>query len=260
MIRRFNFTGRVKILQDSISLSISDINTTSVAFSCEVALQNYEFPSSANIFAQVYSKSYIRRRFSMGTIEEPMKLTSVPIPEFRNFPAFNLRIYVIDTSEHNNKILGRSSIVFSSTDEDGDGESSILPVRYVDDLEQVWKLDYDANLPYLKLNNKINGIRELVNSSESFRYTVLPAVLREILTHLFIFEDNPLDDTDNEAPEGKWAKFIKDTLGKAELLETLLNEDEDETSNSLKKFEAIDKIVEFFTLMHFNNVDSYKWA
>ena len=258
MIRRFNFTGRVKIRQKSVKLEVSDINTTSVAFSCEADLLDYEFPSHASIFVEVYSKSFIRRRFSMGTIGEPISLVSVSIPEFSNFPAFNFRIYVIDMEGHYNKILGRSSTLFSATDEDGDGETSILPIRYVDDLNQIWKLEFDADLPYLKINNKIEGIVDLVNSNEPFKHTFLPAVLREILTRLFIIDDDPFDESDVETPKGKWAIFIRETIGKPDLLQKMVN-DEEVTEDVYGKMDSIEEIVDIFTKRHFRNISEYAW-
>lgn len=260
MIRRFNFTGRIKILQNSVSLLVKGISTTSVEFNCETKLEDYGFPSQARVFVEVYSKSYIRKRFPMGTIEVPLKLASVSIPEFVNFPNFNFRIYVIDARDHLNVILGRSSPLFSATDDDGIGESSILPVRYVDDLNQVWRLDFNSDLPCLHINNKIPGIRELVGSNDSFRHTILPAAFKEILISLFLLSEDPHEEDDMDSPQGKWAKFIKDTLGKRDDLEILLNDEEDDSVTTIEKMESIERIVEHFTKRHFSDMSEYNWG
>ena len=252
MIRRINFTGRVKIKQSSVILNVINPGTSDVAFSCDAELGEYNFPGYAKVYLDVYRSSYLRIRFSLGSVESPVRLTNQKIPQFSAFPVFNFRLYVIDMRDSYKLILGRTSPLFSLNGGSGEISTPLLPVRYVPGMRQVWKLDYETGRAVLLLNSGITGISDYITRNQFFRHSILPAVLREILFHLFIFEEVPDDEDSTDDYRGKWTKFIDSTLRMGDDLEIISGYSENDDYDVADRIEAIERIVEKFSEVRFN--------
>ncbi len=66
MIRRFNYTGRIKIPKDRIRISLQkDMNGKS--FTAEIDLKGLKIPESAKIYIEPNYKG-VYQRFSFGTV------------------------------------------------------------------------------------------------------------------------------------------------------------------------------------------------
>lgn len=252
MIRRVNFTGRVKIKQSSVILNVVNSGTSDVAFSCNAELEEYNFPGYAKVYLDVYRSSYLRRRFSLGSVESPVRLTNQKISEFSAFPVFNFKLYVIDVRDSYKLILGRTSPMFSLSGRSGEIPTPLLPVKYVHGMRQVWKLDYETGRAVLLLNSGITDISDHVTRDLFFRHSILPAVLREILFHLFIFEEVPDEEDNSDDYRGKWTKFIDNTLRMGDDLEIISGSSENEDYEVADRIEAIERIVEKFSEVTFN--------
>ncbi len=248
MIRRVNFTGRIKIRQNSVSLNVTNPGTSDVAFSCSVDLSEYKFPDDAEVFIDVYKGSYIRKRFSLGKIKSPEHIINQKIPELSDFPVFTSKLNVVDTRKGFKVILGLSSSL-SSLDGGSDiSRVSLLPVKYIKGMSQVWKLDYETGRAVLLLNSEIPEISDLIKNDSFFRHTVLPAVFREIMFRLFIFERVFEDEDDNDSYRGKWLHFLRNSLEKTEDLDFLTNDFEDsDEPDFTQQLDAIERIVEKFS-------------
>lgn len=250
MIRKFNYTGRVKIKQSSVNVNVTDIGTTDACFDCSVNLDEYEFPDHGKVFLEAYRGSYVRRRFFLGDVGSTETLDEEEIPEFANFPAFNFMVLVVDTIESGKRILGRSSPLFFPTDSHGVGRNSILPVKYVQNMSQIWNVDFESGRPVLALNRDLRNVEQLITKDRLFRHSVFPAVLREILLHYYIIP--AISEEDENVSLNEWSEFIRETLEMANEMEILLETDElDEEHDPLEKFDAIERIVDKFTQFNF---------
>jgi len=258
MKRRINFTGRKKIMQESVELNVTGLNTPNVAFSCSADLGRYNFPESAAVFLDVYRYKYIRQRYSLGTVGSPVKIRDEKIPKFSPFPALTFRITVTDQRQGSKLILGRSSPILFPSSKPGNSASPILPLRYKNNINQVWCMDFESGKPVLLINLGIAGIEEKVQNDALFRHSIFPAVLRETLFYLFILKE---PDEEDETTQ-KWIQYISETLGIHDGLDILMDEDdENDGTDTDRKMEVIESIIERFSRKNFSvQSDSVSWG
>jgi hypothetical protein len=248
MKRRINFTGRKKIMQESVKLDVTGLNTPNVAFSCSADLGRYNFPESAAVFLDVYRDKYIRQRHSLGTVGSPVKIRDEKIPRFSSYPVLTYRITVTDQGQGSKLILGRSSPILFTSSGPGSSASPILPLRYQNNINQVWCIDFESGKPVLLINSGITGIEEKIRNDALFRHSIFPAVLREILFYLFILKE---PDEEDETTQ-KWIQYISETLGFHDDLDILKDEnDEDDGTDYESKMEVIESIIEKFSCKNF---------
>jgi len=99
MIRRFNYTGRKRILREDVPISLTgskpiwgfDIDLTRIT--------SYEFPPSARIYVEAYEQaSYMR--FDFGSVEKiaPVSKDARVLSEFEGSDGVRFRIKVVDAS------------------------------------------------------------------------------------------------------------------------------------------------------------------
>lgn len=255
MIRKFNYTGRVKIKQTSVKVDVADIGTTDASFYCSVKLDEYNFPDHGKVFLEVYRGSYVRRRFDLGLINSVVTLNDEKIPEFASFPAFNFRVLVVDSKESDKRILGRSSPLYFPVESEGIGKSSLLPVIYVQNMSQIWVINFETGRPVLYVNSNLENAELLIAKDKLFRHSVFPAVLRVILINFFLVAQ--IVEEDEMEPINEWSRFIKETLEMEEELEILIEHDElEEEHDPQEKLSAIERIVEKFTQVNFPKLTS----
>jgi hypothetical protein len=248
MKRRINFTGRKKIMQESVELNVTDLNTPNVAFSCSADLGRYNFPESAAVFLDVYRDKYIRQRYDLGTVGSPVKIRDEKIPKFSSYPVLTYRITVTDQGQGGKLILGRSSPILFTSSGPGSSASSILPLKFQKNMNQVWRIDVESGKPVLLINSGITGIEEKIRNDVLFRHSIFPAVLREILFYLFILKQPDKEDETTQ----KWIQYISETLGFHDDLDILTDEsDEDEGTDSESGMEVIESIIEKFSCKNF---------
>jgi len=248
MKRRINFTGRKKIMQESVELNVTGLNTPNVAFSCSADLGRYNFPESAAVFLDVYRYKYIRQRYSLGTVGSPVKIRDEKIPKFSPFQALTFRITVTDQRQGSKLILGRSSPILFPSSKPGNSASPILPLIFQKNMNQVWCIDFGSGKPVLLINSGIAGIEEKIRNDTLFRHSIFPAVLREILFYLFILKESDEEDETTQ----KWIQYISETLGFHDDLDILRDEDdEDDGIDSESRMEVIESIIERFSCKNF---------
>jgi hypothetical protein len=259
MKRRINFTGRKKIMQESVQINVTGLNTPNVAFNCSADLGRYNFPESAAVFLDIYQKKYVRQRFSLGTAGSPVIIRDEKIPKFSPFPALAFRITVTDTGQESKLILGRSSPIYFPSSRPGSTVSSILPLRFQKDIKQVWRIDFDSGKPVLLMNSDIEGIEVGVRKDALLRHSIFPAVLREILFYLFIIKEPDMEDETTQ----KWIQYMDKTLGINSDDRDILTDEEDENdgTDNDRKMDVIESIVERFSDQNFPvQSDSRSWG
>lgn len=216
MIRRFNYTGRQRILTEHVSIQVTQPGSVP-SFAAHLSLQDYAFPGEANVYLEAYERTAIMR-FSFGTIahvsqpnEEDRRLT-----EFEGSDSFSFRVKVVDTSGSKGRILAESGPIEPVFPEDKQEQRrSLLPVKWDQLGEQVWRLEFPASTEEpvkLLVNNRIPDKTAFAQSPE-FLSLVLPTVLREILVHVLVGEDyRDLDDSSDW--RCSWLSFAKSLVGR----------------------------------------------
>lgn len=198
MIRRFNYTDRKTIHQKSVRIRIRDDQT----FEASWDLSEYEISAGGLVYIEaVSSGSYQILRFPYGTVGTPDPAAS----DRRLGPLagrnLSFTFKVVDQSSRLGRLLGAAMSIrpLSKGDEES-GQQSLLPFNPADLGQQVWRLSFANNRPWLEANSRIPGIMDMVREDYRFFALVYPAVVRQVLERVLFVEE--MDDVDGNA--GDW--------------------------------------------------------
>lgn len=210
-MKRFNYTGRKRILQTDIHISLYHHEGEVPHFSIVVDLAHYELPADALVVVEAY-QSTRWMRFSLGKVGLLNNDARLELTDFDDIDNLRFRVKVID--EESGKLLSLANGVHPITDgEDvNENQTSILPVRSTDlsGYGVCWKLEYNEDVSLL-IEKGLGG-KEQVVRSEIFKLLILPSAMREILNYLLQDDwDDELDDISDW--KTKWLIFVRQLGG-----------------------------------------------
>ncbi|MFZ1528225.1 MAG: hypothetical protein WAT19_05725 [Ferruginibacter sp.] len=211
MIRRFNYTNRIKIPRNRADISLFK-DREGKYFRAKINLAGLELPQDAKIYIEANYKG-MYQRFAFGTVahfKEPenTRLNELPETELAYFD-----IAIVDETGKVGLLLGSAKGIAVSTDGIPNDRIPLLPVNPTDLKNQFWKLSFDSGedgRPVLEINKNIPDILETARNDIKFISLVYPAAFRGVLEKL-------LEQEDIDAEEGTWIndwmKFITKVLG-----------------------------------------------
>lgn len=211
MVRRFNYTGRIKIPRNRVDISLFKDNDGKY-FRAKLNLDGLNFPSDAKIFIEANYKG-VYQRFSFGTVarfKEPdsTRLNELPETELAYFD-----VSVVDEKGKVGLLLGKAKGLAVSTDNIPNDRIPLLPVNPADLKNQFWKLSFDSGddgRPILEINKNIPGVFEMARNDIKFISLVYPAAFRGVLLKLLDQDDF---DTDEDSWVSQWMRFLNLVLG-----------------------------------------------
>ncbi len=211
MIRRFNYTGRVKIPRNRIDIALFKDNEGKY-FRAKLNLDGLKFPDEAKIFIEPNYKG-VYQRFDFGTIanfKEPVstRLNELPETELAFFD-----ISIVDERDKAGLLLGKAKGIPVSTDSIPNDRLPLLYVNPIDLKNQFWRLTFDStddNRPILEINNRIPELSEMAKNDIRFISLVYPTAFRGVLIKMI-----DIGEFDIEADHwiAQWLKFIDSVLG-----------------------------------------------
>lgn len=236
---RINYTGRKKIPLDRISITVSRRDHAAESFDASIRLEGMGLPDEAKVYIEAYHRTDLVR-YPFGTVANIVRPEDTGLSHLAHNENLRFRVMVVDESDKRGLILASANRIRPA------GiylKRSILPVEFRDLGRQVWKVDYTGDEPVLLLNEKIPNIHNLAKADPRFHLYIYPAVMREILAHIF-FVDR-IDDIEEPADEWHrtWLEFAKRFSGDDTLLQLDLG---DEHSVRVDVLNWIDRVVEEF--------------
>jgi hypothetical protein len=221
MIRKFNYTGRKKIPRSNLKVYFDDISKLPYTFNAELNLESLRLPGNAEVWVEAYdTSSYMRFSFgNVGSIRIPPS-EKRRLTDIHSTDAVRFRIKVIDNTGKHGRILALANgIATTGTQPQTSHKIPLLPVIYKDLEQEIWRLEYTSEGPFLVINNQLidYGIREHVRTDNSFISLVYPSVIREILLRIFLSDE--VFDTEGDDWQNDWLKFITGIPGGDDLPE-----------------------------------------
>jgi len=211
MIRRFNYTGRRKIPRSRVRIRLAEEDGRR-RFDAEIALDGLELPEEASLFVEAYHRSACRR-FDFGTVGTPRALPDRWLDGMAvRRPLFRVKVVLM---EHGigRIVAAADRVVPQESETDPEARQPLLPVEYEDLGDRIWILDLDSDWPRLRLNHRVDGIREAARSGPDFLTLVYPEVLRAILARA-LAEDRFDPDCDDDDWGTLWLRFACRELGR----------------------------------------------
>jgi hypothetical protein len=237
MIRKYNYTKRIKLHKNQVSINLN-FNNKIKEFEAQFDFKDLSLPDNSKIFIEPYYKTNYMR-FDFGTIKEPTSPSNTTLYNFPGLDQISFRVKIVDVSKTRGRILAViNGIEPSNIEEQPADKQSILIVRYVDLGQKLFNLDIDEaeTFPLLEINSKIKSATEIIRK-DVFISTIYPSVIRQIASE--IVNDKTNWDISDEVWQGYWLKYFKKVIGVT--IERPISEDD----LSIKK-EWIDEIVNSF--------------
>lgn len=248
-VRRFNYTGRKRILRKDISIIIHE-DSAAVSFDLKkLNLGDYGFPNDAVIYVEAYRQTDLMR-FDAGTAGSPQFLADKVLAEFDTAAVVRFRIKVISLDGERGLLIGLADKLRPvRPDIEEDNRKPLLDVQLSKSLgEQIFRIDF-VRVPILLINQKVGDWRALARSP-AFTSLVLPSVLREILIRaIFREEIRDMDDTSHWGTQ--WLKFARSLPGMHELPEKTEDREADNDSWDDWVDDAVDAFCRFERLFKY---------
>jgi len=139
-------------------------------------------------------------------------------------------------------------VVPEESDREEEARQSLLPVEYEDLGDRVWALDLESDWPRLRLNSRLEGIREAARSGPEFLTLVYPEIFRAILARA-LSEGRFDPDCDDDDWGTLWLRFACRELGRPRPPEGIGSEGEEWIEEAVNAFCARSQVTSHFDRM-----------
>lgn len=234
---KLNYTGRKRIQNSMVNINLIFKEPAPPAFDAHLDLKTLSLPSDATIYIEAY-RNTSRQRFLCGSVK------AFALPEDRTLTEVDLdgpilfRIKVVDHSGKNGRLLASAERLKALNETDDSGQDYLLKVSKRNLGKTPWKLTFSEDYrPELMFNLFIPDAINLIKTDHLFKGLVLPPVIREVYTHIFLVCGGSFDP---DSWQQKWLDFGHQTTGS----------EPHDPSDSTAVADWIDDMVETFSDKH----------
>lgn len=208
-MKRFNFTGRKKILKDDVKVKLRDDFGHSPVVDVRLDLSEYEFPGQAKVILEAEHKTRFMR-IDLGSVTPVVMSNGIVLDRFDDAENLQFRIKVVDV-ENGGLLFGIANKIkpYDKDDNLDTNSKSILPVESKDltSYGVLWRIDWGTDSVVLQVDREL-GSKDQVVRSLTFKSFIFPAavhlILRKIVNDRW---DSDLSDTDEL--QTQWILFAQ---------------------------------------------------
>ena len=195
MLRKLNFTERVKIPRSSVRVQMRRGDDGVLVFDPQVSFDGVSVASGARVFVEAYYRNSFMR-FDCGSVASFAPPADRRLTEIDDTNIVRFRVKLV---EEHRIVAVADDIVVSAEKPETAGRMPLLPVNFSEDLEQeAWRVVFEASGPVLALNNRIDGIRDIAKNDAAFFALVYPAAVRQILTQILLVDQQDAHEQGDE--------------------------------------------------------------
>ena len=203
-------TGRKRIPRNRIRFDLSENSEGIRHFDAKVDFSGLDLPDSGRVFITPYFK-HSSMRFDYGTVESFGPSGETLLTDLDSSSTVLFRLHVVEEEDGLARILASADRIPATMPDDDAKESdqAIISLAVRDLGDEVWKLELEGEKPRLVINSRIPDARTCMESDPIFHGLVLPSVIRQIMSHIFI---NRLEGEKEEEGtwESHWIRFAED--------------------------------------------------
>lgn len=208
-MKRFNYTGRKKVLRDDVKIRLQgDFNDKPIV-DVAINLSDYSFPQGSSVFLEPHQKTRFMR-IGLGGTADSVRRNSIKLSEFDDAQDIDFRVKVVDASQ--GLLLGIAENIkpYSKDDQLDENQKSILPVSSVDlsSYGVLWRISQDEQKAVLEIECEL-GSRDQVVRSLMFRAFIWPAAMRQILVGVLSENDWDPELSDPQDLSTRWLMFTR---------------------------------------------------
>jgi hypothetical protein len=209
MRRRFNYTGRRKILHSEVRIGLSRDAGGAPTFEASFDLSRLELPPTAMIFVEAYHQTQVMR-FPYGTVQHPVTPADRRLVDLDEGEGIHFRIKVCDPSNLSLLLAEAKEISPLDADEALENRISLLSLAASSTLgQEVWRLHLPDGKPILYYNDQLPNGKNFVTSHPAFHSLVFPCIMRLVLTHILIHEGYEPEEEELPGWMTDWLRFAQ---------------------------------------------------
>ena len=180
MIRRFNYTHRIRIRRKDVRITLEEDNGK-FSFDADLsALAGYELPPESLVFVEAYRQTNWMR-FDFGQVGAIAPQKNRALSQFDSPEGLLFRVKVTPKGDIHTLLAEADRIPLMRPDEAEGERIPLLPVKPQKLGEEIYRVDFSGDRPLLLINSEAGNYTD-IGRSPAFVSLVYPAVLREILT------------------------------------------------------------------------------
>jgi len=223
MLRRLNYTGRKRIKKSDVKISVIGEEDEEKSFRAILDLNSLNLLGESRVYIEAYHRMMQSQRYFFGTVKKISHPEDTSLGMLGLTVNLTFRVFVVD---ENGKILASAEKIGIEREVK---KTSLLPVETIDLGNVLWniKMEGEDGGPILELNERIPAIKTVAAHDPRFIHSVYPAVVREILTHMAVYENIDLQSPDVDwqsnwllfserifltPPEGRYSEAKDDVL------------------------------------------------
>lgn len=208
-MKRFNYTGRKKILREDVKVRLNGNFTEKPVIDVSISLRGYHFPTDSKVYIEPQSKTRFMR-IDLGEVSQVIRRNQIPLDGFDDAEELDFRLKVVEESKGILLGLVENIKPYDKDDKLDPNQQSILPVVSTDLSSDgvLWKVEFSDQKAVLQIEREL-GSKDQVVRSLMFKGFVLPAAMRQILVK--VVADSDWDETLSEPEElaTKWLTFCE---------------------------------------------------
>lgn len=213
MSRRFNYTGRKKLLRTDVQIRVQERKNGQP----QTFTANVKIPADLKLApqARVYVEAYVgasSMRFDFGTVAAVAPPDDCALAEIDEGTPVLFRVRVVDETQHVGRVLAAANGIRPEGEDDGNHRKSLLPLRSCDLGEEIWQLKFDPDAGFeLAVNSRVPNIVEKLKSDPVLMGLIYPEVVRQIARRIW--------EEDSTVPEDAdwlddWKTWLEELLGR----------------------------------------------
>lgn len=183
-MKRFNYTGRKKILREDISIRLRGEFSEKPIVDVSVELADYNLSSNSTVFLEGQSKTRFSREV-LGKVSSSVRRNAITLEEFDDAEGLSFKVKVTDEHDGLLKAIAENIRPHDKDNKPDQNHKSILPVASADlsSYGVLWRVDYIEQNATLQIEQEL-GSKDQVVRSLLFRGFILPAAMRQILAKI----------------------------------------------------------------------------
>lgn len=214
MSRRFNYTGRRKLLRTDVRVRVQEgKGGQAQTFTADVTI-----PAELRLDPQahVYVEAYVgasSMRFDFGTVAAVAPPGDCALTDIDEGAPVLFRVRVVDETQHVGRVLAAANGIRPEGEDDGKHRKALLPLRSCELGEEIWQLKFDPDAGFeLAVNSRVPNIMEKLKSDSVLMGLIYPEVVRQIARRIW--------EEDSAVPEdadwlSDWKTWLEELLGRS---------------------------------------------
>lgn len=214
MIRRFNYTDRLRIRRSDIRIVLRE-KDGQLEFDADLhALAEYDLPPDSFVFVEAYRQTNWMR-FDFGQVGAISPDANRALSQFDSPDGILFRVKVTPNGDTHTLLAEADAIPLARPDQSEGPRTPLLPVKSQKLGDEIYRVDFLGVRPLLLINSEAGNHAD-IGRSPAFVSLVYPAVFREILTRILLVEKHD-DDSNPDDWKSQWLRFASLNPGLGEL-------------------------------------------